>query len=517
MTEDELIERLRRTLAERAATLNPTPAEPPAAGANDWLFGPQGAAGAVPAGTVSPGPVVSEATQLGPAAPGQQPAPDGPRTAEYTLITGSVPVLGRSRWRWAIATSAVLAAAAAVSLALVLPERSHPISVNPAGSQTLPSTLPHQGQAASPLGPPQTTASTPTTLSARAAPVPSGFEPDSVTFVSATQGWAAGWASCAEGTCATVATTSDGGRSWERTGSPALPDPAGGGLPLHVRFADPEHGWIWIDQPGASSPSLLYATADGGQTWTPEANPARDSVIFDLEASGGFVQLAEAAPCATGTPSCQGQTVEDIFSTPVGALRWTEGPVQPSIGAGPVPGAEFTLFGTSGWLLTVNRTTVSGARIESGRWVGWTPPCSTANGAGYLAAASPSDLVAVCAEGQWGPPDPTTTAGRDWLFASSDGGSHFMELGPLPGDQAESVAVAPGSAATVAVADGSLGLLVSFDEGSSWHVALAPSATPGAQLNFVGFTTATQGVAVAPGRAVFMTRDGGHTWQAVTF
>jgi photosystem II stability/assembly factor-like uncharacterized protein len=517
MSEDELIERLRRTLAERAAALNPTPAEPPALGADDWPFSWRSQAGTVPAGTVSTGPVPPEPTQLGPGALGREPGPDGPRTAEYTLISGPVPVLGRSRRRWAIATSAVLAAAAAVSLALVLPGRSHSITVQPAEPPPLPTTAPYRGQPGSPLGLPRTTAPTPATLPARAAPVPPGFEPDSVTFVSASQGWAAGWAPCPEGTCPTVATTSDGGRSWARTGSPTLLDAAGGGLALHVRFADPEHGWIWTDQPGASSPSLLYTTADGGRTWTPEANPAPGSVIFDLEASGGFVQLADAAPCATGTSSCQGQTVEEIFSTPAGAPHWTEGPVQPSIGAGPVPGADFTLFGTSGWLLTVNRTTVSGARIEGGRWVAWTPPCATANGAGYLAAASPSDLVAVCAEGQWGPPDPTTTAGRDWLFASSDGGSHFVELDPLPGDQAESVTVAPGSAATMAVADGSLGLLMSFDEGSSWHVALAPSAIPGGQLDFVGFTTATQGVAVAPGRAVFMTRDGGHTWQAVTF
>jgi photosystem II stability/assembly factor-like uncharacterized protein len=71
----------------------------------------------------------------------------------------------------------------------------------------------------------------------------------------------------------------------------------------------------------------------------------------------------------------------------------------------------------------------------------------------------------------------------------------------------------------VAAFGGASWLDASFD-GRSWHDAWA-SYAGGLPLFDLGFTTQSQGVAVfgRPGAIdqLLMTRDGGHTWQPVTF
>jgi photosystem II stability/assembly factor-like uncharacterized protein len=86
-------------------------------------------------------------------------------------------------------------------------------------------------------------------------------------------------------------------------------------------------------------------------------------------------------------------------------------------------------------------------------------------------------------------------------------------VGPVPGRNAGSITVAPGRPGTVVVADTS-GLVGTFDGGRTWTTQYADY-----QFSFVGFTTATQGVAVAwkPFEELLMTRDGGHTWAPVGF
>jgi hypothetical protein len=229
--------------------------------------------------------------------------------------------------------------------------------------------------------------------------------------------------------------------------------------------------------------------------------------------------------CTTGTTGCQGQTVERIANSPISSDNWTESPQQPSIGAGPVLSPQLTLWGSTGWLVNTNRTVVSGAELTGGtQWSAWIPPCSSAHGAGLVAAASATNLVAVCAEGMWGTPDSGTTAGQNLLWVSTDGGRSFTPAGPLAGNQPESITAAPGHPQTIVVADGQQGLLASFNGGANWRTvepgsAAGSAATPGNVFTYVGFTTPTQGVAVStqPTPTLFMTRDGGATWAPVSF
>ncbi|HWE56103.1 MAG TPA: hypothetical protein VG435_11360 [Acidimicrobiales bacterium] len=518
MTDDELIQRLRRSFDEQAENLQPTPGQVPSA------FGAVGD---------QPTIVVPAIDHDHPGAP--RPSGGEERlTAEYPLVpvTGPVPITSRMRRRWPPVAAGALATAAAVAIAFVLAGGRHPASVTP-GTRTSttppsPSSVPASIPTTVPAPVPTTVARPTATTVPRSVtdPVPAGFQPFSITFVSPYDGWALGLAPCAAGDCAVVAATTDGGYSWSKDGAPAITVPAGdtqfaGGAPhFQVRFANADDGWAWTAPGSSQLASSLWSTVDGGATWTQVAVPFKGATIADLEASGGGAQLVAYGTCPAGTSGCQGQTVEELFTTPAGTDSWVASPLQPDIGAGPVLSPSLTLWGTNGWLVNDNRTTVSGAEYASGAWSNWTPPCASANGAGQLAAASATDLIAVCSEGTWGTPDAGTTAGHSWLFSSADGGRSFSAVAELPGSDAESISAAPGHPQTIAVADGQVGLEMSFDSGRSWFTAEPGTAVSnGSNFGYVGFTSTTQGVAVAyaPTPTVYMTRDGGHTWQAVSF
>jgi photosystem II stability/assembly factor-like uncharacterized protein len=380
--------------------------------------------------------------------------------------------------------------------------------------QTVPATVP----------PPPTTTPAPARVT-----VPAGFGPVAVTFVSPDDGWALGRSAATPG-CAVLAKTSDGGRTWSQVPGPSIPDACStndfGGFPgFEVRFADRADGWVYT-APGASElPSRLWSTHDGGKTWSQLDVPIVGGTIGDLEAAAGQVSMVVYGPCPSGSAGCQGQTQEEILSSPVGSDQWVPSPIQPALGGGPALVPQITLWGPYGWLVNNNRTVVSGARLTpASGWAGWTPPCSTAGGQGVLAASSASDIFAVCAEGMWGTPDKGTVSSHNWLFHSTDGGKSFSAVGPVPGNNPLSFTVAPGADRTMVLDDGALGLQASFDGGRLWTtveagVGTSGSAVGGGWFGYVGFTTATQGVAIRyqPEATLFMTRDGGHTWSPVQF
>lgn len=530
MNDDELIARLRRSLRQQAEDLQPTPHYLAPSG----TAGPPPPIGPDPAGAPPIGPDPARPPYAGVADPTGPPYAGvaglaGPPTSEYQLLapTGEVPVIGRRRWL--AGAAAVAVAAAAIAVAVIVPGSGHPLSVRPARglapgrpTSTVAVPAPATTLPTSPTG----TAGPPADL----APVPVGFEPASATFVSAADGWAIGSFPCSDRLCPAVARSTDGGASWSLAGTPDLtgttpPEPAGsaGSLgQLNVRFANTNVGWVWTDRPGADPPSQLFRTTDGGQTWQAQTWGFPGSTIADLEISGGWARLVAYGPCADATTSlCQGQTVEEIFGAPIGADKWAVQFVEPDIGAGPVLAPALTLSGSAGWLVNDNRSTVSAARLVGGNWQSWTPPCADANGPAYLGAASADQLVALCAEGLWGPPAPGTTADSDWLWVSTDGGTSFGAVAALPGTagQAASVSAAPGDPATIAVADTSGGLLMTFDGGRTWQTAVAPAPGSGVGIDYVGFTTATQAFALGgPGTpAMYMTYDGGHHWQPIAF
>lgn len=487
MNDDELIRRLRRTFVERATALEPSP-------------------GQVPAPTETPAPTVL---------PGPWGASGDTTGNDIVMVTGPVPALDRHRRRRApvaaVAALAAAAAAVAVGVALSGHGRSGVRLVNPAAT----------ARGARPPGSPAPTGLPAPTVAPQPAPttgagggaVPAGFRAFSVTFVSPDDGWSLGVGPCG-GTlsCPQVAATTDAGASWHLVGAPAVTEPAGGwaGQPFQLRFADLRDGWIYTTDPGGSGGSRLWSTHDGGLTWTAIPDPAGpDGSIFDLEASGGMAHLIS-----------RNRTAVAIYDAAVTGDNWRPAPLTLPLGAGPVATAQLVLWGDRGWAVVDNRTAIAGARLGPSGWTATTPPCARADGPALLAAASATDLVAVCQEGAYGPPEPGTGRGP-WLLRSSDAGAHWVPVGPVPAAQVTSVTAAPGSPDTV-VAAGTGGLLRSTDGGRTWnrvHTSV-PAAGGGTEgPTFVGFTTATQAVSIDPGVAggLLITRDAGSTWTPVPF
>jgi hypothetical protein len=184
------------------------------------------------------------------------------------------------------------------------------------------------------------------------------------------------------------------------------------------------------------------------------------------------------------------------------------------------------LQGASGWILDLDRTIVGGASLGTdGAWTPWTPPCLKDNGPAGLAAASASDLAAVCQEGVWGRPEGKLSSSNTLpfyeLYLSTDGGAAFRAAGVIPGADAGLVAASPAGVAATVVTAGNGVLSATFDGGKTWQTVA--SGQPGT-ATFVGFTTATQGVAVFASQQIgsisstlLMTRDGGHSWSSSTF
>ena len=428
----------------------------------------------------------------------------------------SAPRRSFARLATALAAAAVLVVMAG---AVIVTRPGAPSGGGPAAG-TSPSTSSTPSPAASPAAA-SPSGSAAVSVGPAGGPVPAGFQAVSATFASPDLGWALGSGPCATGSCAAILRTSDGGRTWESIPAPGTPISQGpvqpGSTPgvSGLRFADPLDGW-------AFGPDL-WATHDGGATWHRVTVQGMASApVVALEASAGSVH---AVFYQTTT-----QVAVRIATSPVGRDAWTLSPTQVPIGAGPVPQTQLVLSGASGWVLQVDRTVVGGARLVNGAWIAWTPPCATVMGPAVLAASSATELVAACDGGIWGTP-PSAGQQGEHLYASHDGGATFAQTGtavPLNGaaavasPAAGSVLVAGTTAQAAAVAG-------SFDGGQTWQTVLQ-SGQPGGQaavFTYLGFTTSTQGVALTESGAgtgngqnvgtLYMTRDGGRTWSAVSF
>jgi len=334
-------------------------------------------------------------------------------------------------------------------------------------------------------------------------PIPSGFEPASVTFVSASEGWVLGTAPCSSAPCTSILRTSDGGRTWQGIPAPriALSEGAtqnpGSGV-SGLRFADPEDGW-------AFGPDL-WETHDGGATW--------QAVSLPGVPAGGSVVALEAAAGSVTAVVMDGNGHVHIESSPAGRDAWELSPVSIPIGAGPVPSSQLVLHGTSGWMVEVDRTVVGGARLTDGQWQSWTPPCLTGGGGVELAASSSVALAADCSLGIW-----TGTPQGDHLFVSGDGGTTFSEAPAAIPSTSGAGAIASPSPSVVVV--GGSDLVATFDGGQTWTTVYTAPSGGGPGFRLVGFTTPDQGVAIAgsagQGSTMLMTRDGGHSWSVVSF
>ena len=267
-----------------------------------------------------------------------------------------------------------------------------------------------------------------------------------------------------------------------------------------MRFATASDGWAFDPQ--------LWSTHNGGHTWTEVSTPGP---VSDVEASGG-VAYALVASC--GTPPCiQG---DRLLKTQVASDGWTaiSGPALPD-GSGSIAAHANTI-----WVVVNGGGTSTFDMIVGGNsWHRLANPCSTDLSLAGVAPVSTTQLFLLCAG------DAGAGSESKVVLFSSDGGAHATATSAAParGGIANGIAAASTAIVAVPASSGASYVYRSADGGHTWGTPLS-QGDGGVGYYDVGFTTATQGVAVYGNPAVgtaatslLMTHDGGATWKPVTF
>jgi len=333
-------------------------------------------------------------------------------------------------------------------------------------------------------------------------PVPAGFTAQSVTFVSAREGWVLGTAPCVKKPCTSVLRTLDGGRAWR--GIPAPVAPLGNGVAgqgvSRLRFADPRDGFAYGPD--------LYVTHNGGSTWQRVRLPG---AVGDLEAAHGAVYAA-----VSGT---KGR--EMTYRSPAASSHWSRVPGLPAAPAGSPPAlGAITLHGSAAWILIGGRlyATQAGAR-----WAREPVQCPK----GYapaLAAYDTRRLTMVCTS-----PDQGMSWAAKVVYSSGNGGATFTKVSTTETPGYRGNYAAQPQPRRVFLANSGVGDMIwaSSNGGRTWAISLNLGGAGNGQWYDFGFTTATQGVAVhvttVPGTSrivpgdLYMTRNSGHSWFRVLF
>jgi hypothetical protein len=420
--------------------------------------------------------------------------------------------------------AAVVVVAAVTVPRFVVPPLTPTASRTPATSPQATSPQPTHSPTPAPSSP--SSSPSPRAAATGPPPVPANFMPSSVTFVSASVGWVIGQAGfpghCGPpraNICTSLAGTDNGGESWFGVRAPVVGPPNGGYGVSQVRSLDGADGWVFGPQ--------LYATHNGGQTWT--KIPTHGMRVTDLETVAGRAFAVWARCTGTGVAFAASCTSFSLYSTPAGLDQWA-----------PVPGvtglttrqsaaassAQLALTGTRGYLLAPDGDVYSGPVTSATGWQVVTADGAPVTGCGLpgpaqrsgapsqsmLATTGPG-LVELCT-GQ----TPSDPQGKILVY-SPDGGHTWEQAGTAPrAGVATSLSGTPDGQVLVAT---DIGIDVSTTAPEAHPQALSWRTVKGASLpggfSYVGMTTSVQGVAIPVDQslhAVWFTYDGGKRWQA---
>jgi hypothetical protein len=360
----------------------------------------------------------------------------------------------------------------------------------------------------------------PLSAAGSASPVPANFQPTSVTFVGPHIGAVIGQAGtpghCATPYCTSLAGTSDYGTSWYGVSAPLTGAPDGPAGVGQLRFLNTKYGWAFGPQ--------LYATTDGGANWTRQSTHGMR--VTDLETAGDHA-FALFATCTGGGADYGAHcTAFSLYTSAAGTGQWqpVPGPVSglepPQTGAGGAS-ASLVLTAGKGYLLAPSGELLSGP-LTGGAWSVVSEQEQCLPGApgpggqptGALLAADSAELVLVCTSAT----NSTTGTQTKSVIESSNNGKTWS-AGQSANVTGIAASVATQGSSLVALATNA-GLYLSTDAGGSWKLAQASPAGAAAGeggYSYVGMTSADDGVALpadADLHEVFITTDGGRTWQA---
>jgi len=402
---------------------------------------------------------------------GQQVQPLPPPPGTFELISRRA----RTRKLRRLAVTVVSAAAVAAAVAVAVPVGlSMHLSPGPDTGALAGNASPTRSLTESPDGsgnPAKTTSPSPSatgsnTLSPdQAHPVPANFQPTSVTFVSGQDAWVIGQAGtpgkCANVNgyiCTSIVRTSDAGQTWEGGPAPDTGAPKGATGVGAIRFLNGTYGWAFGPE--------LWATADGGSTWSEVSTPG--ARVTDLETSDGRAYALWATGCSTpaggsAADFAAGCTSYTLMTTTAGGNDWTAvGPATSGlINGGAATSAVLALTGTNGYLLAPDGALYSGS--IGGTWSqAGTSACkpgpAQANGlpsAAQLALVDSSTLWIACNGTSAGSPPTLYTSdnsGSSWAQPAAASWSGITDLSDL--GVTTSLAAAPNGTLTLATTTG---------------------------------------------------------------
>jgi hypothetical protein len=341
-------------------------------------------------------------------------------------------------------------------------------------------------------------------------PVPAHFEPGSVSFSSASQGFVLGASPCTTEPCAAaLVTTANGSKTWSATSAPPAPfasaSSASSGSVSKVLFANGNDGWVY-------GPTL-WATYNGAESW---ATVKLGGPVYLLVTSAEEV-YAVVGNCSPSAHNCPTPTLR-LERAAVGSTAW-----QTVLGvSGYGTTAVLTAKSANAWVsfapkgagaVMIWRSSNSGST-----WQRLPNPCYEPSQATDLAGmASPrGDLLFELCAGNPG-------AGQEGksLWASSNGGASGRVVSQLPlGGLALDIAAPTSSDILVTAVSGASFVYRSTNGGSTW--ATHSFADGGAGFYDFAFATPSFGATVEGssadgpnGARLLETSDGGATWSSV--
>lgn len=299
-------------------------------------------------------------------------------------------------------------------------------------------------------------------------------------------------AAITSGTCEdSVAGTLDSGTTWTKPAQvgPTF-DRTDGGGPRTVRFLNHQDGFVY----GSGG---AYVTHDGGATWAGAGLPGK---VIEAIAAGGQTVWAVTSPCGKGS-ACQ----LEVRRSTDGGRSWLAPHALP-LGFSPeqlVPFASGVIM-SSVPLGDIQMTSDGGLT-----WRSVKSQCTGNPFRGYVASPDGIELWELCT----GYPDTTTNAADMTLFVSEDAGTSWKQ----PATSLNGGALQPSgfpiwivsNRARVAFISGSPTPLVTHDAGSTW----APAGLDGTGLWLIRLVGARYGWALEGTRNIWVTADGGETWN----
>jgi hypothetical protein len=381
----------------------------------------------------------------------------------------------------------------------------HP-AVNPVGPPQDSASPTHGAGEGNPAGLPGASVgpSTGSTVGPAGGPVPPSLYVSSITFINVNSSWALGWAPCMSPhqwtTCPAVIRSRDGGHTWA-----GVPAPGNAAYYGDIRFATAKDGWVLVRQTiTATDPNqqagVLYATHDGGSTWTQVSLP---EPAANMESSGGRIWVV------TGTGPANNP--HSVFSAPITSDTFTR--VGDSTGGSLAVHGHYAYVYGSGGRLTVFKDGTDGRPGWNGTRTDNSLPCDPDHQASaYLATSGDQSLALICA-GPARTTDQARVSQPKLAFSSSDGGATWSPAGtPDPGGQVSGVAA---TTKDVFMAGSDMPVRERGSD-NSWAAVLAPPDQPVSPpdqpgFGYIGFTDDQHGVVLANGR-IEQTSDGGRTW-----